>query len=142
MNIRKIALLCAFITIASAGYAQSVTLAADLPAVSAGSVLRLTASVAYPVTPGAVGWAITLPEGWSFVATAGPDVPQVGPQDGATGTLEWAYAEVPAGAARFSFTVKTSGRPGALQVMAKVFLRVDGRQQTIEATPVKISVAP
>jgi hypothetical protein len=142
MNIRNTAIICCLVLATPVAYAQSATLVADVPVVAASSVVRLTASANYPVAPNAVGWSVTLPEGWTFVATGGPDAPQVGPQDGATGTLEWAYADVPANAARFSFTVKASSRPGALQLTAKVFLRVEGKQQAVEVAPAKIILTP
>lgn len=140
MHLRNIATICAALMAASVGYGQSATLTADAPAVTAGSMLTLTASANYSGTPNAVGWSVTLPAGWSFVSTAGPDAPQVGPQAGATGALEWAYADVPAGAARFRFTVKTGSNPGPAQLQAKVFLRVDGKQHDVDVAPLGVTV--
>lgn len=132
--------MCAVALTTAVGYSQSATLTADASTVSAGSVLTVTASASYSSTPNAVGWAVTLPEGWTFVATTGPDAPQVGPVAGATGSLEWAYASVPANAARFSCTVKTAEKPGPAQLSAKVFLRVDGKQQNVRVAPLQVTL--
>jgi hypothetical protein len=140
MNLIKIATLCGWLAAASLGYGQSATLIADTTVVSTGSELTLRPSVVYPGTPNAVGWSITLPDGWSFVATNGPDVPQIGPEPGSTGTLEWAYANVPIGGARFSFKVKAGGAAGSVKLIARVLLRIDGKQQQMDAGPLSISV--
>lgn len=141
MNLKKFTALLAACFAASFGFAQSATLTADRSAASAGEVVTVTASVTYAGTPGAMGWSVTLPAGWSYVATSGPNVPSIAPQEGATGTLEWAYTDAPAGAARFSFSVKAAGKPGTQQVSGKALLRADGKQTTAEAAPITISVA-
>src|SRR4051812_4883399 len=99
MNLRKIATFGAALLAAAASYGQSATLTPASSNVAAGTPVTLTASANYVGSLSAVGWSVTLPEGWSFVSTSGPNPPQVGPQAGATGTLEWAYTNVPADAA-------------------------------------------
>lgn len=140
MNLKKIVTVCTLLWVTATSYGQSATLTTDTPAVSPGTVVTVTASASYSSAPGAAGWIVTLPEGWSFVATSGPDAPQVGPAAGATGTLEWAYAMVPAAGARFGFTVRTGDKPGAAQLKAKVYLRVDGKQQAVEVQPLQVTV--
>lgn len=140
MNLKKIATLCILLWVTATSYGQSASLTTDTPAVSAGAVLTVTAAASYSSAPVAAGWTVTLPEGWSFVTTGGPNAPQVGPDAGATGTLEWAYATVPATGARFGFTVKTGGKPGPAQLTAKVYLRVEGKQQTVQVQPLLVTV--
>ena len=141
MNLRKFIAISAVVWTASATYGQTATLTADTTAVSAGAVVTVTASAYYSVAPAAAGWSVTLPEGWTFVATSGSDAPQVGPDAGATGTLEWAYATVPANSARFVITVKASGKAGPVQLKPKLYLRVDGKQQDVEVAPLSLTVS-
>jgi len=140
MNLREFATLGALICASASSYGQTASLTTDTPAVSAGTVLTLTASADYASAPDAAGWSVALPAGWSFVDTSGPDTPQVVPDRGATGALEWAYATVPANGARFRFTVKTAGKPGPVQLAAKLYLRVDGKQQTVAVAPLRVTV--
>ena len=135
-------MLVVAVAAAALAFGQSATLVTDKSSAAAGSEITLTASVNYSAAPSAIGWSVTLPEGWTFVSTGGVNPPAVGPQHGATGTLEWAYTEVPAGSAQFSFTVKAAGKPGSLQLSAKALLRADGKQQTVEVAPVSVSVTP
>jgi len=140
MNLRNIAAFCAVVMTASVSYGQSATLTSNTPTAASGSVITLAASVSYPGTPNAVGWSITLPEGWSFVGSNGANLPQISPESGATGTLEWAYANVPEATARFTVTVKTGGKPGVTKLQAKVYLRVGGKQQTVDVAPLVVTV--
>jgi hypothetical protein len=139
MNIKAI---LTFLAVASVSLAQSATLIPDRAEVGADTEITLTASINYAETPSAMGWSIVLPAGWSYVGTRGPDVPAVTPQAGATGTLEWAYTESPASTARFAFTVKASGTPGARPLTAQVLLRTAGQQTTVAVAPVTVTVTP
>jgi hypothetical protein len=141
MNIRNLATICVALLTAALGHAQSAALTPASANVSGGTTVTLTASANYVGAPSAVGWSVTLPEGWSFVGTSGPNPPQVAPQAGATGTLEWAYTNVPADVAVFVITVKAAGKPGTVQLPAKVLLRANGKQQTVEVTPATVSVS-
>lgn len=142
MNSKKFTALLAALLTTTVGFAQSASLTADRPAASAGEVVTIAAAVTYAGTPGALGWSVTLPVGWSYVGTSGPDVPAVLPQQGATGTLEWAFMDAPANAARFSFSVKAAGKPVTQQISGKALVRSNGRQTTAEAAPVTVAVAP
>ena len=51
-------------------------------------------------------------------------------------------ADVPAGTARFSFSVKVAGAGGVGVLRARVILRIAGRQETLETAPVQISLTP
>ncbi|MBI5767102.1 MAG: hypothetical protein HZA93_04855 [Verrucomicrobia bacterium] len=142
MNARQLLVLAASLLTASIGFGQSASLVADKSAVASGAELTLTASATYEGTPSAMGWSVTLPAGWSYVSTTGPDVPAITPQAGATGTIEWAFTESPAGVAHFRFTVKATGKAGDSVLKARVLLRAAGKQQTVEASPVAVSVTP
>ena len=142
MNLKNLLTLLAAAAVTSMGFGQSATLVSDRTTPAAGVELSLTASASYAGTPSAMGWSVTLPAGWSYVSTGGPDVPAITPQAGATGTLEWAYTDTPGSAARFTFIVKTSGKPGTQQLAAKVLLRADGKQSTVAVTPVAVTITP
>jgi len=142
MKLKQIVMICVAVAAASLSFGQSATLVADKPSAAAGSEFTLTASAYYPGVPSALGWSVTLPEGWTYVSTGGANPPSVGPQNGATGTLEWAYTDVPAGSVQFSFTVRATGKAGIVQLRAQALLRADGKQQAVDAAPVSVSIAP
>ena len=71
---------------------------------AAALVLRATAE--YQGEPGALGWALALPADWSLVAINGPQAPAIAPAVGSTGTLEFAYTDVPAKRAEFAVIVR------------------------------------
>ncbi len=142
MNITKVGVIGLVLLATAPANGQPPQLTAGAAAVAAGTILTLSASASYPEVPSAVGWSVTLPDGWIFLATTGSDAPQVTPQEGATGILEWAYTKVPAGCVRFSFTVRAPGKPGRAELPARLFLRVDGRQQQVEAIPATVTVVP
>ncbi len=140
MKLRHILACFAAFVAASIGVSQTANLAADKSAVAVDGDLTFTASVTYEGTPSAMGWSIVLPEGWTYVSTGGPDLPAISPQAGATGTLEWAYTDSPAGVAHFRFTVKAGGKSGEIPVRAKVLLRSGGKPSSAEAAAVSIRV--
>ena len=137
----RILLGIAALAVASISYGQSAAVVADKTSAAAGSEISLTASATYSGTPAAMGWAVTLPEGWTYVSTAGPDVPAISPQPGATGTIEWAYTDAPAGVAHFRFTVKVAGKAGDSAIKAKLILRSGGKEQSADAPAVVVSVS-
>lgn len=141
MNLRQIASFGAALVVAVSGLAQSATLSADKPSTNVGAEVTLTASATFATVPGAVGWAVKLPDGWSYVATSGTAAPQITPQVGDTGTLEWAYTDTPPSGASFSFRVKVAGGGGAVRIVAKVLVRIDGKVETIETIPLTINIA-
>ena len=65
----------------------------------------VTHTVEYEGKAAALGVKVTLPEGCSFVAVKGENAPAVAPQAGATGTLEFAWIDIPASGFTFAYVV-------------------------------------
>jgi hypothetical protein len=106
-----------------------------------GGTVTLTANLAgYPGTTSAVGWAVNLPAGWSYVSGTGE--PGVKPAANATGTLEWAYITIP-DSASFSFTVSyPAGLTTAQSVTSSVIVRAAGiPAETITPPAVQLTLA-
>ncbi|WP_221032328.1 hypothetical protein [Actomonas aquatica] len=84
----------------------TVTLTADsTETLAGGGTLTFTATATdYPEDTTVLAWSITLAEGWSFGEVIG-DGPSISPSSGTTSPLEWAYIDVPADSAAFTFTV-------------------------------------
>jgi hypothetical protein len=106
-----------------------------------GGTVTLTANLAgYPGTTSAVGWAVTLPAGWSYVNGTGE--PGVKPAANATGTLEWAYITIPE-SATFGFTVSyPAGLTTEQSLTSSVIVRAAGvPAETITPPAVRLTLA-
>lgn len=105
----------------------TLDLMADSPnTLTSGGTLTFTATASdYPSDTTALAWAVTVPAGWSY--TTGTGEPNIAPSTGTTVLLEWAYFDVPASSAAFTFQVSY---PGDVivdsQVTAEVILRNSG----------------
>ncbi|MBI5767105.1 MAG: immunoglobulin domain-containing protein [Verrucomicrobia bacterium] len=59
-----------------------------------GGTVTLTLTVTLPASAlSSLGWTVDLPGGWSYVSTAGTNVPGVRPSTGDTSQLGWAYTD-------------------------------------------------
>ena len=56
--------------------------------------------------PSALGLQLLLPPGWTLVSTAGANVPPIAPTPGDTGSLGWAYLELPEKSAEFAVALR------------------------------------
>lgn len=57
----------------------------------AGGTLTLTVRITYADEPSSLGCAVALPAGWTYLGAVGGAGPDVRPESGATGLLEWAW---------------------------------------------------
>lgn len=138
MKSPSLAALCGLL-IATSGFAQTATLTTDNATLApAGGDVVLTATASYPETPGALGWAIELPADWSLVSVTGVNVPAITPAPGSTGTLEFAYTEVPAHRAEFSVVVRYPAGTSAATAKPTVLVRGNGKLSTL--TPPAVSL--
>lgn len=71
---------------------------------AAGGTVSFSVQLNYTGDLSALGFRAVLPAGWTFGATGGNQVPQIGPQRGDRGLLEFAWFVVPTGPASFTFT--------------------------------------
>lgn len=104
-----------------------------------GGTVTLTASSTYDINPAALGWEITLPADWSLVGVAGASVPDIAPSKGSTGTMEFAYVNIPAGKAEFSFEVAYPPNAASVSVESSVLMRGDGKLTTLRPEPLTIT---
>lgn len=122
-----------FLALALQGYAQQAGLTADNSRLSSGGgTLKISASVTYNQTPGALGWVVTLPAGWSLVGTTGSQPPEIAPANGATARLEWAYVSIPDASVQFDFIVSyPAGLRQSQQISAEVITCSAGTTKSI-----------
>lgn len=125
--------LCA----ASLASAQTATLKADASAlVLSGGSITFTAAANYDGQPSAVGWAIALPSDWTFVSVSGANVPEISPDAGSTGTLEFAYTSAPARRAEFNLVVRYPAGATTAKAVPTVLIRANGKLATLTPSPV------
>lgn len=65
----------------------------------------VTHTIEYEGKATALGVKVTLPEGCSFVGVQGENAPAVAPKAGTTGTLEFAWIDIPASGFTFAYAV-------------------------------------
>ena len=117
--------------------AQTASVSVDNPNLApGGGGVVLTASVAYDGQPGALGVAVQLPVGWTLVSVAGVNVPAIAPESGSTGTLEFAYTQVPANGVRFSLVVRYPEKAVSASVVPTVLVRSNGKLATLLPAPI------
>jgi hypothetical protein len=139
MRILRLLAFAAFCAAVS-GFAQHATLTADNATLApSGGTVALTATVSYEGEPGAVGWAIALPADWTLVSVSGPNVPSIAPDAGSTGTLEFAYTNVPSGRAAFTVLVRYPAKSAAAKATPTVLLRSGGILTTLTPPAVELS---
>jgi hypothetical protein len=86
-----------------------------------------------------VGWSIALPADWTLVSVGGANVPEIAPEAGTTGTLEFAYTSAPAGRAEFSVIVKYPAGVKSAKATPTVLVRTAGKLATLNPTAVEFS---
>lgn len=115
---------CLLLGVTPLSWAQSATLvpASTVFAADGGS-LTLTATITYSTTPTALGFAVNLPDGWSYASGVGE--PAIRPDAGTTGLLEWAYTSgYGATSSSFTFTVNyPAGQPAQVEISASALYR-------------------
>jgi hypothetical protein len=103
-----------------------------------GGEITLQAALGYNERPAALGWSIPLPAGWSMVRVGGGEGPQVVPEPGTTGTLEFAYTSVPDYMASFAVTVRYPAGSGGVKISPTVIVRTVGKLITLTPAPVSL----
>lgn len=102
----------------------------------AGGDLVLTLSIRYSASNvSALGWVMTIPAGWSFIATGGTNKPGIAPAANSISTLEFAFSDVPA-AGLAEFTVSLSyppGQTGSKSISSSVEIRSPKQEVVVPA---------
>jgi hypothetical protein len=80
--------------------------------------------------PQQLGWSLILPVGFSY--QGGQDEPSIKPQSGATGTLEWAHATIPASGTVFKVRLAyVAGLGGTQSIYATLLYRTSAVLSTV-----------
>lgn len=88
---------------------------------SAGGSVTFTAALNYSTTPSSLGFTVQLPAGWSYLSgtsVPGTSEPAIVPAVGSTGQLGWAFINLPANSATFTFTAAYSASLTGSQVFS------------------------
>jgi hypothetical protein len=106
-----------------------------------GTTLTLTNTLSFPDTTTGLGWAVSLPAGWSFAADAGAG--EVRPLAGDTGMLEWAWTTVPVSPVTFTYSVNVpAGASGDQLIAADAIIRSGGTVSRVPVSPHPLVVVP
>ncbi len=137
VHLRRLAVTVA-LGLASVAFAQTASLKADAAALmpSGGSV-TFTAAATYDGQPAALGWAIALPSDWALVSVSGANVPEISPDVGSSGTLEFAYTSAPAGRSEFNVVVRYPAGATTAKAVPTVLVRANGKLTTLTPNPVE-----
>ena len=122
--------------VVAAGTTTLTTPSAQLQ--SGGGTVQLDVTIGYTEKPGALGWVISLPDGWSFDSLVGGVQPAVLPSEGATGDLEFAFIQVPESGARFGLKLRYPTGSGTVDLKGKAILRTDAGAESLESSPLRL----
>ena len=118
-----------------AGGAPTATHALFGTGYSAGGTVTITNTITYTGTATSLGWQVLLPAGWSYVSGGGSEG-DVKPAAGTTDLLEWAWTNVPASPATFTYTLQVPAQSNGDQSLTALgIVRTGGSPFEIMATP-------
>ena len=80
---------------------------------------------------------IALPSDWTLVSVSGANAPEISPDVGSTGTLEFAYTSAPAGRAEFNVVVRYPAGATTAKAVPTVLIRANGKLATLAPTAVE-----
>lgn len=128
--------LAALLTVTSATDTSTASHAVIGGGYAAGAPVTISAQLVASAGASALGWSVDLPPGWSYVSDTATSA-AARPAAGATGTIEWAWSEVPAGGTlNFTFTASVpSGSSGDRTVTARGLVRFESGLVTTLAAP-------
>lgn len=105
----------------------------------AGRTVTLTNTLTYSGTATALSWAVLLPTGWSFAASAGSAGDQ-GPLVDQTSEVYWAWTNIPQSPVSFTYTLNVpAGQAGLTELVALVGVS-NGTSLQFLATPDPLGV--
>ena len=106
-----------------------------------GRTVTLTNTLTYSGTASVLSWAVLLPTGWSFAASAGSAGDQ-GPLVGQTSEVYWVWTNIPQSPVSFTYTLNVpAGQAGLPELVALVGVS-NGTSLQFLATPDPLSVPP
>lgn len=105
-----------------------------------GGTMTVRATATYEEAPGAIGWSLVLPPGWSLLSTSGPCLPEISPPPGANGKLEWAFVSTPVSPAQFEVTVRyPAGLSTGQTLGAELIVCANGETKSIATNRLSFS---
>jgi sugar lactone lactonase YvrE len=108
---------------------------------AAGGTVTLAQTLTFADPPGALGWQMLVPAGWTYASGTGSEG-EVRPVTGTAGLLEWAWTAVPASPVQFSVTLNVPfGTTGAKEIVALAIHRSSAGVLTVLARPDPLSLA-
>lgn len=108
-----------------------------------GGSIKFTATATYDERPGALGWSISLPAGWSLRRTGGPNVPDISPIASNSGKLEWAFIAAPASPAQFDFVLRYPANSSpSNNIQAELLLCTNGKTTVVPANHLVLRQLP
>ncbi len=108
-----------------------------------GGIVKVVATVTFESVPGALGWSVSLPPGWTLKGTAGLSVPDISPPSGSSGKLDWAFVTVPASPVQFEILLQYP--PGAQRrhvIRGELVSFREGKLDSVAAAPVIFQRVP
>lgn len=109
----------------------------------AGGTVTIATTFNYSGPATALGLEVDLPAGWSYASSTGEDVPGTTPGADTTGTIGWAYTNVPTSPVSFSYTLNVPEGETAPIVLTAIYRFRDGSpsgEQVITVTPAPLTV--
>ena len=107
-----------------------------------GSQVTITNTIEYTGTLTALGFRLTLPDGWSFITTSSVYEPDIKPGAGSSGILEFAWVTPPESPFTFTYTVSVpSDENGGKQISSVVLYRRLGGElgETVNPSPLVLA---
>lgn len=132
----KFWILAFFSTFGLHAQSASISASAEHLAPTGGTVV-LRAVATYAEETGAVGWSIKVPGGWSLVSLDGPNVPEIVPEVGASGELEFAFTRIPNGRAEFSVSLRYPPECSSSEASSFALIRTSGKLAVVTPAPLQ-----
>jgi hypothetical protein len=107
---------------------------------AAGGTVTLAQTLTFAEPPGALGWQMLVPPGWTYASGSGSEG-DVRPVSGTAGLLEWAWTAQPASPIQFNVTLNVPfGSTGAKEIVALAIHRSGAGVLTVLARPDPLSI--
>ena len=103
-----------------------------------GGTVQLNVSISYSESPSALGWTLSLPEGWSFDSVPGGAQPAVSPAQGTTGEIEFAFIQAPANGTQFALKLNYSAGAADAELIGRAIVRIDAEVESVESSLLRL----
>jgi uncharacterized delta-60 repeat protein len=108
---------------------------------SPGGILTITNTLHYTGTPATLGWAVTLPTGWTLAGDTG-SVGDVKPATGASGVVSWTWTSPPPSPVTFTYTLHVPAGESGTRTLPATFAINGGSPQPVTPAALAVDLAP